>query len=236
LIRLRRQFVYTLLLAIRPRFCEARWMLSRNLPAHALALMLASLASTSAHAVGLQTYILDPVHTQVIFFADHLGLSHAVGRLKVKQGWFQFDADDWSTARVDVVIDMNSLDMGEAGWTDKLREPVFLGTSKWPTTRFIGNRFDKVSATHGILHGELWLRGIHQNVDLDVTFNGERNDPYAFKTKAGFTATTTLNRFDFGMSAFKDVVAGPVKLRIEVEGSLTRRSRKELESDAVEKQ
>jgi polyisoprenoid-binding protein YceI len=211
-------------------------MLSRNLPAHALALLLAFSASTFAHAKGAQTYILDTVHTQVVFLADHLGLSHAVGRLKIKQGWFQFDAEDWSTARVDVVIDMNSLDMGETGWTGKVRDPVFLGTSKWPTARFISNRFEKKSATTGTLHGELWLRGVHQNVDLEVTFNGERNDPYAFKTKAGFTATTTLDRFDFGMSAFKDVVAGPVELRIEVEGSLDRRSRKEVESDAVEKQ
>jgi polyisoprenoid-binding protein YceI len=211
-------------------------MLFRNLPVFALALLPALLASTFAHAAGAQTYLLDTVHTQVVFFADHLGLSHAVGRLKIKQGWFQFDADDWSTARADVVIDMNSLDMGESGWTGKVREPVFLGTSKWPTARFIGNRFEKKSAASGILHGDLWLRGVHQNVDLEVTFNGQRNDPYAFKTKAGFTATTTLDRFDFGMRGFKDVVAGPVELRIEVEGSPTRRSRKELESDAVEKQ
>jgi polyisoprenoid-binding protein YceI len=210
-------------------------MLPRNLPALALAILLALPASSSVHAAGTQTYILDTVHTQIVFFADHLGLSHAVGRVKIKQGWFQFDADDWTTARVDVLVDMNSLDMGETGWTNKVREPVFLGTSKWPDARFIADRFEKTAATSGILHGDLWLRGIHQNVDLEVTFNGERNDPYAFKTKTGFTATTTLNRFDFGMSAFKDVVAGPVILRIEVEGSLTRRSRKELESDAVEK-
>ena len=196
-------------------------------------LVLASSAiAPSAHARGAQTWVLDPVHTQVVFFADHLGFSHAIGRLKIKQGWFVFDADDWTTARADVVIDMRSLDMGDADWTRKVAASAFLDTSKSPTAHFIGKSLEKKTASNGILHGELWLRGIRHNIDLDVTFNREGGDPYAFKTKAGFTATTTLDRFDFGMKTFRDVVAGPVELRIEVEG--IRSSQKESTADGPE--
>ncbi len=195
-------------------------------------LLVISAIATTAHARGAQTYVLDPVHTQIVFFADHLGFSHGIGRLKIKQGWFVFDADDWSTARADVVIDMRSVDMGDAGWTAKVRGGTFLDSDDSPTARFIGNTLEKQTANTGILHGELWLRGIRRNLDLDVTFNREGGDPYAFKTKAGFTATTTLNRFDFGMSTFRDVVAGPVELRIEVEG--VRSTQKEKKSDVPE--
>ena len=51
-----------------------------------------------------------------------------------------------------------------------------------------------------------------------MKFNRIGNDPYAFKSKAGFTATAHLDRFDFGMDTFRDVVAGSVEIRIEVEG------------------
>ncbi len=194
--------------------------------------LLALASSGPAVASGAQTWVLDPVHTQIVFFADHLGFSHGIGRLKIKQGWFVFDADDWTSARADVVINMGSLDMGDADWTKKVRGDAFLDSDDSPTARFIGNTLEKKTANTGILHGELWLRGIHRAVDLDVTFNREGNDPYAFKTKAGFSATTTLDRFDFGMTTFRDVVAGPVELRIEVEG--IRSTQKENKTDGPE--
>lgn len=203
--------------------------------AFALGPLLAIVFGGEAHAGELKTWVLDPVHTQVIFFADHLGFSHGIGRLKIQQGWFQFDADDWSTARADVLIDMNSLDMGESNWTAKVLGQSFLDGKAFPTARYIGRVLEKKTDATGILHGELWLRGVHQDVDLEVRFNREGGDPYAFKTKAGFTATTTLDRFDFGMKTFREVVAGPVELRIEVEGVRSSRVPIELESNAVEK-
>ncbi|HET9031904.1 MAG TPA: YceI family protein [Dokdonella sp.] len=209
-------------------------MLLRNFSTFVLAPLLGLSLSSTVSAAEPQTWLLDPVHTQIVFFADHLGFSHGIGRLKIKQGWFQFDADDWSTARADIVIDMDSLDMGDANWTEKVRGKAFLDTRKSPTAHYIGHSLEKKTANSGILHGELWIRGNRRDVDLDVTFNGAGNDPYAFKTKAGFTATTTLNRFDFGMTSFRDVVAGPVELRIEVEGIRSRR--KEIQIHGIEKQ
>ena len=171
-----------------------------------------------------------------MFFADHLGFSHGIGRLRIKSGWFQFDPDDWSTARIDAVIDMTSLDMGESAWTKKVTSAQFLDTEQWPSARFVGNSLEKVADNSGILHGELWLRGVHREIQLDVTFNRAGGDPYAFKTKAGFTARTQLDRFDFGMKTYRDVVGAAVELRIEVEGIRTGKDPKEIESDAIEKQ
>lgn len=213
--------------------CQAQPMPLRIFHLLTLAPLFGLVASQTGHAADPQTWILDPLHTQIVFFADHLGFSHGIGRLKIKQGWFQFDADDWSSARADIIIDMRSLDMGNTDWTEKVSGHAFLDTSDSPTAHFIGNTLEKKSAHSGILHGELWLRGSHRNIDLEVTFNGEGRDPYAFKTKAGFTATTTLNRFDFGMTSFREVVAGPVDLRIEVEGIRSRRQ--EIPTDATEK-
>lgn len=188
----------------------------------------------TALAAQPQTWTFDPVHTQIIFFADHLGFSHAIGRLKLQQGWFQFDPEDWSTARADVVVDIGSLDMGEPGWTKKVLSSSFLDGGQWPTARFISTSLEKTGKDTGVLHGELWLRGEKKSVDVDVTFNRMGGDPYAFKTKAGFSARAMLDRFDFGMDSYRDVVAGPVELRIEVEG-MRGGEKKEINDDAVER-
>lgn len=187
----------------------------------------------AAQAVQPETWTFDPVHTQIIFFADHLRFSHAIGRLKLEQGWFQFDADDWSTARADVVVNIGSLDMGEAAWTKKVLSSAFLDAERWPTARFIGTALEKTGKDTGILHGDLWLRGEKQPVNLEVTFNRIGGDPYAFKTKAGFSARAVLDRFAFGMDRYRDVVAGPVELRIEIEG--VRGGKKDNNDDATER-
>lgn len=190
--------------------------LIRSIRGLALAGLL--LPGLSAHASEPETWTFDPVHTQIVFFADHLGFSQAIGRLRLEQGWFQFDPDDWSTARADVTVDIDSLDMGEAAWTKKVLSAAFLDAGRWPTARFISTSLEKTGKNTGVLHGDLWLRGEKQPVDLQVTFNRIGGDPYAFKTKAGFSARATLDRFAFGMERYRDVVAGPVELRIEVEG------------------
>lgn len=199
-------------------------------------LALAIAGSADVRAATTQTYVLDPIHSQIVFFADHLGFSHGIGRLRIRSGWFQFDPDDWSTARVDAVIDMTSLDMGEGAWTKKVASAQFLDTAQWPSARFVGHSLEKVADNAGILRGELRLRGVHRDIDLDVTFNRAGGDPYAFKTKAGFTARAQLDRFDFGMKTYRDVVGPAVELRIEVEGIRTGKDPKEIESDVTEKQ
>jgi polyisoprenoid-binding protein YceI len=156
--------------------------------------------------------------------------------MHIQQGWFQFDEDDWGSARADVVIDVASLDMGERVWTDKVLSAQFLDAEKHPTARFVGKRLEKTSTKGGILHGDLWLRGVHRELSLEVTFNRAGNDPYTFKEKAGFTARAQLDRFAFGMQTYREVVAGPVELRIEVEGVRSRGENPGSMADAVEKQ
>ncbi len=180
--------------------------------------LLIAAAPATARAADTTTWRLDTTHTQIVFFADHLGLSNGIGRVRVREGWFRFDPDDWSNAQAEVVIDLTSVDMGDAKWSDAVRSGQFLDVTRWPTARFTASRLEKTGDVSGVLHGELVLRGKTQPVELAVTFNRIGRDPYAFRTKAGFTATTTLARGAFGMTRFADVVGENVSLRIEVEG------------------
>lgn len=178
---------------------------------------LTALAAPRLATAELRTWRFDPVHTQIWFSVDHEGFSHPIGRLRVKQGWFQFDPDDWSANRVDVVIDLVGADMGDAKWNAAVKGRSFLDVARWPSARYISQGVEKKSATSGVIHGTLYFHGEQKPLDVNFTLNKIGSDPYAFNRKAGFSAAATLERSVFGMTRYKDVVGNTVKLRMEIE-------------------
>lgn len=189
----------------------------RMLPITTVLTIATFVAASRAHA-GAEVYRFDPVHTQVWFSADHQHFSHPQGRLRVKDGWFQFDEKDWSAARVVIEIDMASADMGDAKWSDMVRGGQFLDAARWPTARFISKSVEKKDAHGGVIHGDLTFHGETRPIDVDFTLNHIGNDPYQFKQKAGFSAKAVLHRSEFGMKRYADVVGENIELRFEIEG------------------
>jgi polyisoprenoid-binding protein YceI len=219
------QSVDRIAVALRGAFCQAAYMSRPSLliqSAFALAI-----ASSAACAGELHTYRLDPTHTQIVFFVDHLGLSKGIGRLKIDQGWFQFDPDDWTRSRVDLTILPGSLDMGDAKWTDAVLAARFFDAQRWPRARFSSDSVRRIEGNDGVIEGYLDWRGVKQPVQLRIRFNQIRKDPYSFKTKAGFSASASMSRFDFGMQRYRDVIGEQIELRIEVEGIRDARAAKE---------
>ncbi|MEO8957725.1 MAG: YceI family protein [Rudaea sp.] len=174
-----------------------------------------ALASTVVHA---GDYRFDTVHTQVFFCADHLGFSNPCGHMRVKSGFIHFDETAWVQAKVDVVVDTASLDMGDAKWNATLRSWQFLETNKYPTARYVSTSVTKDGDRTATVHGKLSLRGKTLPVDLHVTFNRAGVDPYSFHYTAGFSAAATLKRSAFGMQKYLPDIGDDVTLRIEVEG------------------
>ena len=165
-----------------------------------------------------ETYRFDPVHTQIWFAASHENLSHPQGRLHVKDGWFQFDPDDIANAKVYVEIDLASVDMGDQKWSDTIRSGQFFDTGRFPTARYTSKSVTPKDKTSGTIHGDLILHGVTKQIDVDFKFNRIGNDPYTFKRKAGFSATAKLNRNDFDMKRFQDVVGQDIELTLVIEG------------------
>jgi polyisoprenoid-binding protein YceI len=208
---LREQSVQRAPMAADTRFCQSRRMIQ-------LRFFLAVAPLVAVGVARADTYRFDPVHTQVWFSADHQRFSHPQGRLRVKDGWFAFDAKDWSQARVDVEIDMTSADMGDAKWSDMVRGGQFFDAARYPTARFTSKSVEKNDATHGVIHGDLTFHGTTKPIDVDFTLNRVGNDPYAFKQKAGFSARAVLHRSAFGIKRYVDVVGEDIELRFEIEG------------------
>ncbi|MEO7916283.1 MAG: YceI family protein [Dokdonella sp.] len=172
----------------------------------------------SAETRNPQRYRFDPIHSQVVFFVSHLGFSNGIGRVRVGPGSFRFDPDDWSRSSVDVAVELGTLDMGTADWTDAVKASQLLNTARYPRGRFTSRSVEKTGASEGIIHGDLSLHGKTMPLDLAFTFNKAGRDPYAFKDKVGFSARGMLKRGDFGIDRYQGVVGESIEIRIEVEG------------------
>lgn len=168
--------------------------------------------------VRAETWRFDPVHTQAWFSAEHQGYSHPQGRVRIKDGWFRFDPADWSSAAVDVVFDLASTDLGDAKWNKAVQATALLDVARHPLARYTSRAVERIDDRRGVIHGELELRGRRHPVDVAFTLNRIANDPYAFARKAGFSASASLSRSDFGMNRYADVVGETITLRFEIEG------------------
>ena len=184
--------------------------------------VLAASAFASAWSLDLraapETYRFDPVHSQIWFSVSHEDLSHPLGRLHIKDGWFQFDPDDIASAKVYVEVDLASVDMGDPKWNDTIKSGQFFDVGRAATARYTSTGVTPKDTASGTIHGDLILHGVTRPVDVEFKFNRAGNDPYTFKRKAGFSASAKLDRFDFDMKRFQDVVGHDVELRIEIEG------------------
>jgi len=163
------------------------------------------------------TYRYDTTHSQILFSIDHNGFSRPFGRLHIARGWLRFDPDDWSQSATELDIDLDSLDMGDAQWSDAVKKPAFLDTARDRYAHFVSTSVERKDDTHGVLHGKLTLRGVTKPVELAFTANRRGTTIYGMHTTAGFSATTTLNRDDFGMTSNANSVGHGVSVWLELE-------------------
>ena len=184
----------------------------------ALFLIAALLAVTPAPAAAAQaTWRLDPVHCQVLFFADHLGFSRQMGRFTGVSGTIVLDPDDWTSGRVEAEIDVASLWLGDAAWERKMRSDDFFDAERFPTARFASERIEPTGESTARVHGTLTLHGIARPVVLDVTRNRIGRNTFNLKQTAGFSARTTLSRKAFGISRLPAAIADEVEVVLEIE-------------------
>jgi polyisoprenoid-binding protein YceI len=183
---------------------------------------LISSAALTLVALGTQAapmnYSIDVPHTQIIFSVSHMGWGNSNGMLSVKSGEFTIDSTDMSKSKVDVVIDVGSLQFNHKEWNEHMAADKFFNTAKFPEMRFVSKAV-KGDAKGGTIDGELTLLGVSKPVQLSFTINKLDKNPFSKKDYAGVTATGSLKRSDFGMNAYVPNVGDEVRFTINVEGS-----------------
>lgn len=160
----------------------------------AIILLFAGLFSVSAQT----KWQIDKAHTKVQFSATHLIISEVTGEFKSFDGTVETNGDDFTNAKVNFTIDVNSINTDNQQRDTHLKSNDFFNAEKFPKITFVSKSMQKVGDNKYKLIGDLTIRDITKEVALDVTYNGTVKDPWG-NTKAGFKITGELNRFDYNL-------------------------------------
>jgi len=187
-----------------------------------LALLLALFLGVSA-AAQTSSWTIDPKHSTAQFTVRHLAISNVSGNFTNVTGTIDLNEKDITQSQVSAVIEVSSVDTRVSDRDKDLRSPNFFDVEKYPTIEFKSKRI--VNSGGGKLQviGDLTMHGTTREVTLDVDGpTPELNDPWG-NVRRGFSASTTLNRKDFGLiynHALKTgeaVVGDNVKIQIDLE-------------------
>ena len=178
--------------------------------------------ATLAAERGTTLWSIDPSHSHVGFGVRHLMISTVKGRFAGVNGSVSLENGSVGTARIDVTIDAASIDTGVSQRDDHLRSQDFLDVARFPTLSFKSRQIDPIGKDALRVTGDLTIRDVTRPVQLDVIDFGSVRDPWGGE-RAGYSASTRINRRDFGLSwnqALETggfVVGDEVALTLEVE-------------------
>jgi len=150
---------------------------------------------------------IDAAHSNVLFTVSHMVISEVTGSFREFDATLTQTGNDLTGSKLSAKIKVNSIDTDNEGRDKHLRSADFFDTEKFPEITFNSKSFEKVGDKLYKITGDLTMRGVTKAVVLDVKFNGQMVDPWG-NTKAGFKATTTINRKDFGLTWNKTLDAG----------------------------
>ena len=152
--------------------------------------------------VNAQTkWMADPAHTNATFTVKHLGISFVDGYFKTVTGTVETKtATDFNDAKINFSIETGSIDTRIDARNNHLKSDAFFNVEKFPTMKLSSVTFKKVSSNKYKLIADLTIRDVTKKVIFTAVQNGGViKDPWG-KTRTGFTASTTINRHDFGMT------------------------------------
>jgi polyisoprenoid-binding protein YceI len=141
---------------------------------------------------------VDNVHSSVKFSVPHLVISEVEGSFKKFDGSVAAAKPDFTDANVNFNIDVNSINTDNEMRDKHLKGDDFFNAEQYPNMTFKSTSFKKVSGNKYALSGNLTIRNVTKPVKFDVVFGGTAKDGYG-NTKAGFKATTVINRFDYNL-------------------------------------
>lgn len=164
------------------------------------------------------TYEVDKVHSTVIFKCKHLDTSWAFGRFNDVAGEFTFDAAKPESGKVDITIQMASVDTNSKKRDEHLKSPDFFGVEQFPTATFKSKSIAKKGDKMFAVTGDLSLHGVTKSVTIDMEQSGMGENQKNVKL-SGFYGTLVLQRGDYGIKFMPGALGEEVTLMISIEAA-----------------
>jgi polyisoprenoid-binding protein YceI len=165
------------------------------------------------------TWTIDAAHTEVGFAVRHLMISTVRGRFGAVTGSVVFDEANPSNSKIDVSIDVSSIDTRTEARDNHLRSADFFDVEHHRSMHFVGKRIDGDVNDEFKLVGDLTIRDVTREVTLDVSSEGRVRDPWG-NDRVGYSAKGKINRSDFGLTYNQALEAGGVVIGDEIKLSI----------------
>jgi polyisoprenoid-binding protein YceI len=164
---------------------------------------------------------IDSSHSSVHFSVRHLVIAKVRGSFGRWTGTVLVPDGDFSKATVDVTIDASSIDTGVEQRDAHLKSPDFFDVAQFPELRFVGKRVQPHAGADIDVIGDLTIKGITREVALRVEQLGEAKDPWG-NLRAAFSAQTSIDRKDFGLTWNQVLETGGVMVgdRVQIEAEI----------------
>ena len=195
----------------------------RPTPAVAIAAGLIAwlLAGVPARAA---SFTFDGGHTTVTFSWSHAGLSRHSGRIVGAEGTLEFDPASPEAARLEAILRPAKIWTGVPALDRLLRSADFFDSAAEPAVTFKSTGIKPTGERKGEVVGDLTIRGTTRSVTLDVTWNfsgehplGLLNPSFSGKFVSGFSATTRIQRSEWGLGRGAPLISDEVEIAIEAE-------------------
>lgn len=179
-------------------------------------LTVAGFLAISASAQ-VQTWQIDPNHTAAQFSVRHMGISTVRGAFTKVSGTAQYDPANLSKTSIDATIDASSVDTRVSMRDNDLRSANYFDVEKYPTITFKSKSVQPAGEGKLKIVGDLTIHGVTKEVTLDVDGpSAPVTDPRG-NSHVGASASTKINRKDFGVGGATSMVGEDITITIDVE-------------------
>ena len=183
--------------------------------------LVVALLTASAWAQGSEWQI-DPAHTTAGFTVRHMGISNVHGRFVKTTGSATIDDSDMTKSSVNATMDVNSIDTGNENRDNDLKSPNYFDAAQFPTITFKSKSVSKNGEGKLKVVGDLTIHGVTKEVTLDVDGPSAPLEQRGNKRR-GLSATTSVNRKDFGVGAKAPAVMIGEDIKIDIDAELTQK-------------
>ncbi|MCF1715222.1 YceI family protein [Flavihumibacter sp. RY-1] len=178
-------------------------------------LMMGAALALGMSATAQTKWKLDKGHSSVRFSVNHMVVSEAEGTFKMWDGTVENSKDDFSDAKINFTVDVNSINTDNERRDGHLKSDDFFNVEKFPTMKFESTSMKPLGNNKYELKGNLTIRDVTKPVTFQVTHGGVIAGGRG--RKAGFKATTTINRFDYNLKWDRATETGGLVVGKEVE-------------------
>ncbi|RSK26654.1 polyisoprenoid-binding protein [Bacillus sp. HMF5848] len=143
-------------------------------------------------------WVIDLAHSEIEFSVRHMMISNVKGTFENFEAQIEADPTDLTSASIEFSVDVNSINTRNSDRDNHLRSADFFDVENFPKMTFSSKQIEKTDEGEYAVTGDLTIHGTTNTETFNVTFEGQGKDPWG-NEKAGFSASGTVNRSDYGL-------------------------------------